>query len=293
MTICLMNDKHSLVFAYSDIYFFVFKQKMLSLYAICMSFHVVTFPYDAGANMKGSCDSPDCISRKFNFESSRIIITDDVEADLQNLYEKNLNILNSGEIPLNVGGDHSLAIGSVAATQEYCHTNQLTLGVLWLDAHLDYNTFETSPSKNLHGMSVAVLCGHTLNHLYHGTKNLSSDQFCYFGVRDVDDLELKRFESSTCKLAKTIEECQEWLNKFDVLHVSLDIDVLDPIFAPGVNTPVNQGKSLIEVLQCIDCIPQSKINSVDIVEYNPSQDIENITLTSVCKIIERLRHKIE
>lgn len=266
---------------------------MLSLYGLCISFHVVTFPYDAGANMKGSCEGPDCISQKLNFESSSITITDDIEADLYNLYEKNLNILMSGKIPLTMGGDHSLAIGSVAATQEYCDKNNMSLGILWLDAHLDYNTFETSPSKNLHGMSVAVLCGHTLNHLYHATKKLSPNQFCYFGVRDIDDLEMKRFESSSCILAKNIEECEDWMKNFDVLHISVDIDVLDPIFAPGVNTPVYQGITLQELSRCIDCIPGSKMNSVDIVEYNPSQDKNEVTLTSVCDIVEMLRQKIE
>lgn len=259
---------------------------------ISLAFHIVEFPYDNGANIQGSRKGPMTISQKLFYDKTEIHITEDIQVDLFNLYQTNLKLLNSKKCPLTLGGDHSLSIGSVSASKQYCDSHDLNMGVLWCDAHLDFNTIETSPSQNLHGMSVAILCGHTLPKMCHSTKSIKSEQVCYFGVRDVDALEKVRFEKSHCHIASTVEDIQDWMKNFDILHLSIDIDVLDPTFAPGVNTPVGNGVNLADMLHLISLVPNEKMLSVDIVEYNPLQDKEFATLTCVMDMIAMLDKKL-
>ena len=143
------------------------------------------------------------------------------------------------------------------------------MGVLWFDAHADFNTIETSPSGNIHGVPVAVLCGHTLNELSYGN-SLEPSQFGYYGVRDIDSLEFNRFQYYNMNILDSEKDFTKWMRKFDKIHLSFDMDCLDPSIMSCVNTKVNNGLTMEKVRDKLKMIKDSnKLMSMDLVEYNP------------------------
>lgn len=190
---------------------------------------------------------------------------------------------------LVVGGDHSLAIGTLAGLSEQCQR----LGLVWIDAHGDYNTPATSPSGNIHGMSVAVACGHgplELRRIATREPIVREADVHFFGVRDLDVGERKLLEESAC----TLNEMSEWreagliqsvLAAIDVLHaecdhvhLSFDIDVVDATAVPGTGTPVPDGLQPDEALSLLRAISlRDKVHSFELVEYNPHLDVDGKT----------------
>jgi arginase len=184
-------------------------------------------------------------------------------------------------IPLVMGGDHSIAMGSVAAAQEAALVAGKRLKLLWIDAHADFNVPDTSPSGNLHGMSLA----HT-----HGAPELvalgsqpsvpvSAEDMLVFGARDIDAGERLRLDQHGVRALPPsgLGALREWLSRIDAarhhLHVSFDVDVLDPAVAPGVGTPVPGGLSLATGREVMRWVYGTRsLRSLDLVEINPVLD---------------------
>jgi len=200
--------------------------------------------------------------------------------------------LADGRVPILLGGDHSLAIGSIGAVAEHCHRSGKRLRVLWLDAHPDFNTSALSPSGNLHGMPVACLCGLGPQELVAATDSparLSPSQIRQIGIRSVDRGEraLLRQHGVVVFDMRSIDEIgmravmDRALADLDPdthLHVSLDVDFLDGELAPGVATAVPGGPTYREAQLCMEMIADTgRLGSLDVVELNPAFDHCNRT----------------
>jgi arginase len=214
--------------------------------------------------------------------------------------------LRAGEVPLLMGGDHSLAIGSITAVAAHCRANGLELRVIWLDAHADFNTCDITPSGNLHGMPVAVLCGHGPEALRHLAPTdgdapvLQPSALRLIGVRSVDPLERQFVHAQGLDvfdmrhldehgMRKVMEQALMGVGERTHLHVSFDVDFLDPDIAPGVGTPVRGGPSYREAQLCMEMLADTgRVGSLDVVELNPARDIQNRTAEIVVDLLEGL-----
>ncbi len=230
---------------------------------------MIKVPFDAGANKRGSSLFPDMLEAKMYPTKSFDIKVTTPRETFGNVYFKVWDTLTSRSMPMTVGGDHSVAIPSIFASNTYCQSLGEKLGVLWLDAHADFNTVETSPTKNLHGVPVSVLCGHTLESLMYGTA-LETNQFAYYGLRDLDCLEFDRFQKYNMHILSSYTELKEWTEMYDKIHISFDVDCLDPSIMPSVNTPVQDGLDLKTVSNIFKTVYNTKkLLSIDVVEFNP------------------------
>lgn len=255
--------------------------------------NTISIPYDHGANILGSRKTPELLIPYLDFleiDDNKIINTNNqpITNILWDGYKSIKKTLDDNKFPLTIGGDHTIAISSVNAVNDFCLEQNKKLGVLWCDAHADFNTIKTSPSKNLHGMPIAVLCGHTLPTLACG-KSLDTSQFGYYGVRDIDSLELFRFQEYNMSLLDTELDIDLWLKNFDYIHVSFDIDCLDPSETQCVNTPVDNGKSIDEMKNLFQKIKMTnKLISLDIVEYNFDKGNDHSIIVEILDIVKQL-----
>ena len=148
-----------------------------------------------------------------------------------------------------------------------------------------FNTMMTSPTKNIHGMPIAVLCGHTLPALQM-SDFLSPNQFAYYGVRDIDSLEFIRMQEYNMCVLETKIDIDEWLENYDYVHISFDIDCLDPSVTNCVNTPVNNGKTSDEMKDLFKNIKKSKkLCAVDLVEYNSGNNDNHTVIIDILKTL--------
>lgn len=233
---------------------------------------------------RGNINVPGHYSLRDTSFNKRII---PIQKACQTAYDLGKKAISKGEIPVFLGGDHSSAIGTVGGV-----TDHGPAGLIWIDAHGDFNTPETSKSCNVHGMALAVLLGHGPEELVNigrpGPK-VSPEHVVLIGVRDLDDGEKTLLKNSGCTVY-TMREIDEIgmhavlvkaLAKFDYLskiHVSLDLDVMDPLEAPGVGTPSPGGLTYREGELIMETIADTnKLQSVDIMEINPILDIQNRT----------------
>ena len=236
--------------------------------------NMVDIPFDRGANQKGSSLAYKSLRESLDFlliENEYHIQADKghIRTILGNGFYKCWQIFNREAFPMVVGGDHTVAISSIFAANEYCRMNRDRLGVLWFDAHADFNTIQTSPSGNLHGTPVAVLCGHTLPMLTFG-HTLDTEQFAYYGLRDLDTHEFHRFQEYDMRIIQNENDLKKWCDSFDCIHLSFDVDCLDPTIMSSVNTPVKNGIMLDDLYRILKVIKKSdKLISMDLVEYNP------------------------
>lgn len=212
--------------------------------------------------------------------------------------------LEKGRFPILMGGDHSLAIGSIAGVAAHCAASGKMLSVLWLDAHADFNTAETSPTGNIHGMPVAVVAGHgpeRLTRLGPAVPILDPSRIIQVGIRSVDAQEKALVVASGMEVfdMRSIDEngLRETMNialeKLSVLgghvHLSFDADFLDPLIAPGVSTDVPGGPTYREAQLCMEMIYDSGlIASLDLMELNPARDIGNKTAELLVDLVESL-----
>ena len=211
--------------------------------------------------------------------------------------------LQDGRLPVTLGGDHSLAIGSIAAVSRHCRATGRSLRVLWLDAHADFNTNVLTPSGNLHGMPVACLCGHGPRELISIAgivPTIDPKSIRQIGIRSVDAGE-KRFVHQVglevfdmrfideMGLRHTMELALAMMNSNTHLHVSFDVDFLDPEIAPGVGTTVRGGPGYREAQLCMEMIADSGVlASVDVMELNPALDVRNRTAEVAVDLLESL-----
>ncbi len=210
--------------------------------------------------------------------------------------------LRAGRLPLLMGGDHCLAIGSISAVAQHCRETGRRLKVLWFDAHADANTPASTPSGNLHGMPVACLLGHGPAGLtaLAGTTALQPGQISQVGLRSVDDSEKQFIKEHGIEVfdMRAIDELgmravmEAALRGVDAdthLHVSFDMDCLDPSIAPGVGTAVRGGPTYREMQLCMEMLADSgALRSADLVELNPALDIRNQTAELAVDLLESL-----
>ena len=211
--------------------------------------------------------------------------------------------LQAGRLPIMLGGDHCLAIGSISAIARHCEDQAKKLRVLWLDAHTDFNTALATPSGNVHGMPVACLCGYGPDALTQlgGTKPATRpDVFRQIGIRSVDAAEKKLVREASVGvydmrhidevgMKRTMEEALADIDDSTHLHVSFDVDFLDPSIAPGVGTTVRGGPNYREAQLCMEMIADTgRLASLDIVELNPAYDKRNQTAKLAVDLVESL-----
>ena len=211
--------------------------------------------------------------------------------------------IGAGRVPILLGGDHSLAIGSIAAVARQCRESRRKLRVLWLDAHADFNTATLTPSGNIHGMPVACLCGFgpdALTRIGGAAPALAPADLRLVGIRSVDDAEkhflrevgVQVFDMRCVDeigMRQTLEQALAGLDADTHLHVSLDVDFLDPEIAQGVGTPVRGGPTYRESQLCMEMVADTGcLASLDIMELNPALDHRNQTAELAVDLIESL-----
>ena len=211
--------------------------------------------------------------------------------------------LADGHAPLLMGGDHCLAIGSISAVARHCRQQRKQLRVIWLDAHTDVNTESISPSGNLHGMPVSCLLGHGPQALvgWSGERAaLAPGDIDFIGIRSVDadekeairQLGLQVFDMRHIDehgMRNTMTEALHDIDENTHLHVSFDLDCLDPIDAPGVGTGVRGGPTYREMQLCMEMIADTgRLASLDVVEINPALDVRNRTAELAVEFVQSL-----
>jgi arginase len=228
---------------------------------------------------------------------------DEVVAWNQGVHDAVLAELRLGRLPLLMGGDHCLAVGSIGAVARHCREAGKKLRVLWLDAHADFNTSVLTPSGNLHGMPVACLCGHgpqPLLQIGGQVPALNPKWIRQIGIRSVDAGEkrlvhqvgLEVFDMryiDEMGMRHTMELALATLDAHTHLHVSFDVDFLDPPIAPGVGTTVPGGPTYREAQLCMEMIADTgRMASLDVMELNPALDVRNQTAKVAVDLIESL-----
>jgi len=219
------------------------------------------------------------------------------------LMEASLRELRDGRMPVMLGGDHCLAIGSITAVARHCRDTGKKLRVLWLDAHADFNTNEVTPSNNIHGMPVACLCGlgpDALTRLGGDAPVLRPEQVRQIGIRSVDPEEKRLVKQygldiydmryiDEVGMKAVMQQALEGVDADTHLHVSFDVDFIDPEIAPGVGTCVPGGPNYREAQLVMEMIADTgRMGSLDIVELNPVLDTRNQTGRLAVDLVESL-----
>ena len=211
--------------------------------------------------------------------------------------------LEQGRMPIMLGGDHCLGIGSITAVARHCRETGKQLRVLWLDAHADFNTHDVTPSGNIHGMPVACLCGigpDALTRLGGNAPAISPWQVRQIGIRSVDEGEKRLVKEhgldvydmryiDEVGMKRAMEQALQGVDANTHVHVSFDVDFLDPSIAPGVGTTVPGGPNYREAQLVMEMIADSgRMGSLDIVELNPALDHRNATAELAVDLVESL-----
>jgi arginase len=217
------------------------------------------------------------------------------------LSQKVEKALIQNHFPLCIGGDHSMGIGTIAGISSYCRKNKFKLGVIWIDAHADMNTEKTTPSGNIHGMPLAANLGlgskKLVNFLGFSPK-LKPENCVLIGVRSIDEFEKENIKELNLSvytmsdvdkigihriIARVLNQFQE---KVDHIHVSFDLDSVDPAIAPGVGTPVPGGLSFRESHLLMESIAECGcMSSLEVTEVNPILDEKNKSAEFAAELI--------
>lgn len=217
-----------------------------------------------------------------------------IAATCRRLAREVRGVLRRDRVPVTIGGDHSVAVGSISAVSAHFHAQKRKIGVLWIDAHGDMNTPETTVSGNVHGMPLAAVLGigpPALTQIEGKFAKVDADRVALVGIRDLDQAERETIHESGVHVftMKDIDErgiatvMREAIRvasgpEAGPLHVSFDVDGVDPRFAPGVGTAVDGGLTYREAHLAMEMIAETqRVSSVDVVEINPVLDIENRT----------------
>ena len=211
--------------------------------------------------------------------------------------------LDARRLPVLLGGDHSLAIGSISAVANHCRANGKQLRILWLDAHADFNTSQITPSGNVHGMPVSCLCGlgpSELVELGGHVPAIEASCIRQIGIRSVDAGEKRLVRDrgldiydmryiDEVGMKRAMEEALEGVDANTHLHVSFDVDFLDPDIAPGVGTTIPGGPNYREAQLVMEMIADTgRLGSLDVVELNPALDNKNATAKLAVDLVESL-----
>lgn len=293
-----------------------------------MRIEMIGIPLDLGANRRGVDMGPSAIRIAGITERLKNIGHDVVDAgdlrtaapEVQTIEDEKLKYLpaiskavnelagvvertaDQGDFPLILGGDHSIAIGTISGVSSSLRKRKKRLGVLWIDAHGDMNTPETTPSGNIHGMPFAVVLGKGCKELTHvggDFQKVLPQDAVLVGVRNLDrqEQDLIREAGITVYTMEDIDrrgifevvvEAIDVATKdTDALHVSFDVDALDPLVAPGVGTPVRGGLTYREAHTAMEIIAATRrLCSLEVVEVNPILDVRNTTAEVAVELIE-------
>ena len=211
--------------------------------------------------------------------------------------------LTEERLPILLGGDHSLSIGSISAVARHCRDRRKALRILWLDAHTDFNTRELSPSGSLHGMPVSCLCGFGPRELTQiggvspainprwvrqvGIRSVDAGERRFVHEQDLDVFDMRFIDEMGIRKVMELALCDTDADTH--LHVSFDVDFLDPEIAPGVGTTVSGGLSYREAQLCMEMISDTGlVASLDIMELNPALDVRNKTALLAVDLVESL-----
>ncbi len=248
-----------------------------------------------GANLGPKLLTKDLTNKIINIDKENTIKSldkNDLKKNLEavnnftkKVFNTELDILNNNNFPLLIGGDHSCAIGSALASRKV----NGNIGIIWIDAHGDFNTFDTTHTGNLHGLPLAAITGYNCDLL----TNFITDEFInpkntvIVGARSIDPWEIGNLRDAGVTIFTTDDIHEKGvkyimdkafeiaLNNTLGTHISYDIDVIDPVIAPGVSVPEINGINLNEANEIMDYLVSRKpdIKSMDIVEFNPTRDI--------------------
>ncbi|MBF2262546.1 arginase [Staphylococcus capitis] len=239
---------------------------------------------------KGNIEVPTLDVEKFNSDQEGLRNYDEIVTVSENLSKATSEIVKKGNFPLTLGGDHSIAVGSISGISQHYEN----LGVIWYDAHGDLNVPEESPSGNVHGMPLRILAGDGPDELVNindFTPKVKPENIVLIGMRDLDEGERKYIKDKNIKtftmadidrfgIQEVIERSLEYLKSrnIDGLHFSLDVDALDSAETPGTGTRVMGGLSYRESHFALELLNESKlVTSMDLVEVNPLIDNLNHT----------------
>ncbi len=254
-----------------------------------------------GYTVKDNGDIKIEIMERQKIQNPKLKYLNEILKTSKTLAAKVEKVLANGEFPLCLGGDHSMALGTIAGIAAHCKKNKLRLGVIWIDAHTDMNTEETSPSGNIHGMPLAASLGignSKLVDLYGIAPKLKPENCALIGIRSIDEAEklnIKKLKIPVTTMAdidKTgvyriiVKTLKHFQKNVDHIHVSFDVDSVDPTVAPGVGTPVAGGLSYREAHLIMETIAECGcMSSLEITEVNPIIDHENKTAVFTADLI--------
>lgn len=218
------------------------------------------------------------------------------------LSKKVSQIMLKGRFPLVLGGDHSIAIGTISGVAAFARKKRKKVGVIWIDAHGDYNTPATSPSGNIHGMPLAISTGlgpRELVRISGQPYAVDPKHVAIIGLRNVDRGERANFMKKGLNIFSMEEIDKHGIHKVmkralkrvaqnvDYLHVSFDLDSVDPVYAPGVGTPVKGGLDYREAHLMMEMLAESrKMTSLEIVEVNPILDTRNQSAEFAVELVQ-------
>lgn len=213
-------------------------------------------------------------------------------------------VSDAGDFPLVIGGDHSIALGTLAGIAANAKKRNSRVGVLYVDAHGDFNTTETTPSGNIHGECLSASCGYglpELTNLYYEGRKIDPKNVCFVGSRDLDKEERKLMKEAGVTVftmsdidrtgfADIVKQIIVFFrSRVDQIHVSFDMDVLDPMFAPGTGIPLPGGLTSREALLLMEEVAATNmVKSAEIVEVNPILDVRNQTAILAVSLAARL-----
>ncbi len=227
----------------------------------------------------------------------------EVTAWNRNLHDAVYTELRDGSLPIVLGGDHCLGIGSISAVARHCREAGKKLRILWLDAHADFNTNALTPSGNIHGMPVACLCGFGPQELIEiggqipaispkwvrqiGIRSVDEGEKRFVHEQDLEVFDMRYIDEMGMRAAMELALALTDANTH--LHVSFDVDFLDPDIAPGVGTTVRGGPTYREAQLCMEMIADTgRLSSLDVFELNPALDERNRTAEVAVDLIESL-----
>ncbi len=273
-----------------------------------MNYTYIGFPIKDGCHVNGADMGIKLLSKYVKI--NKIIDIDKDKNDLNNIVSSDIklakevnNTIKNNNIPVILGGDHSLSIGSIAASSQ-----DEEIGVIWFDTHPDSNTHKTTLTHNIHGYPLAASMGFglkKLTNLYTNNTKINYQNVVMFGIDDIDEAEkeliskydIKNYSLSFIKergIDYCINDAIKYLNnRVNKIHLSFDIDSINKKECPGVNVAnkLNKGLSKHEALKAFETFVKNlNIKSIDIVEYNPITDIDNKSLNIVLDAIKILEN---
>lgn len=293
-----------------------------------MTIHVLGVPMDLGSGRRGVDMGPSAIRIAGLHDRLRELgnrVVDEGDLDIKNMEEirvgemkarylreitraskilskKVEKIMAHGHFPLILGGDHSVAIGSISGIAAFCKRKRRRLGLLWVDAHGDINTPSTSPSGNIHGMPLAALLGlgpKDLTQIGGSHPKVDPANVALVGIRSLDEGEKKHLKQTGVHVFTMSDIDKQGIHRVmkkalarvgdgtDHVHVSFDLDAVDPTVAPGVGTPVKGGLDYREAHLIMEFVCESKIlTSLEIVEVNPILDEKNSSADFAVELVQ-------